>query len=169
MYEWLPYFRASTSSWDDPESGLYLEKKARKMDEFAFYCALSPVLGGGRTETVGLGITARMYKIWRAAAELELSGDYYPITECRASAEDWYAAQFDDENKKAGFVLLIRNTCAEDDSYLLKMPCVHEGVTYTLTDRESGKERICTAEELIQGIKIDLPKRTGVIWFYTYR
>jgi hypothetical protein len=48
------------------------------------------------------------------------------------------------------------------------MPCVREGKTYTLTNRENGEELTYTAEKLAEGIEIELPKRTGVVYFYRY-
>lgn len=169
MFEWIPYFRAHTMSWDNPD-GTY-GKTERPIDEFAFHCALTPAI----TSTITcddteehFAIAAKMQELWREAAELEMSGDYYPITECRGDAHDWYAMQFDHEADGRGFVQVIRNILAEDDYYLLKMPCVREGKTYTLTNRENGEELTYTAEELAEGIEIELPKRTGVVYFYTY-
>ena len=170
MFEWIPYFRAHTMSWDNPD-GTY-GKTERPIDEFAFHCALTPAISSTITyddTEEHFAIAAKMHEIWRDAAELELRGDYYPITECRSDAHDWYAMQFDHEKEHRGFVQIIRNILAEDDSYLLKMPCVHEGKTYTLTNRENGEELTYTAGELVRGVKIRLPKRAGVIWFYTYR
>ena len=109
-----------------------------------------------------------MDSIWREAAELELSGDYYPISECRCDAHDWYAMQFDNYKERRGFIQAIRNTLSEEDSYLVKVPCVHQGKTYTLTDRESGMSMTISAEELSSGITVKLPKRTGIIYFYEF-
>ena len=169
MFEWIPYFRAHTMSWDNPD-GTY-GKTDKPADEFAFHCALTPAI----TSTVtyddteeNFSVAAKMHEIWREAAELEMCGDYYPITECRGDAHDWYAMQFDDERERRGFVQIIRNTLAEEESYLLKLPCVHDGAVYTLTDRESGKQLSYRADALSCGIEIALPKRTGVIYFYTY-
>ena len=169
MFEWIPYFRAHTMSWDNPD-GTY-GKTERPIDEFAFHCALTPAI----TSTVtyddteeNFSVAAKMHEIWREAAALEMCGDYYPITECRGDARDWYAMQFDDERERRGFVQIIRNTLAEEESYLLKLPCVHDGAVYTLTDRESGKQLSYRADALSCGIEIALPKRTGVVYFYTY-
>ena len=114
-------------------------------------------------------MASRMHKIWREAAELEMSGDYYPITKCRGDARDWYAMQFDHEEEKRGFVQVIRNTLAEEERYLLRLPCVCDGAAYTLCDRESGKSFTYSASELREGIEIILSRRIAVINFYTYR
>ena len=169
MFEWMPYFRAHNMSWDN-EDGTY-SKTQREVDEFAFHCALTPALTSMYTyddtdEHYAIGL--KMDEIWREAAEIELSGDYYPITECRADAHDWYAMQFDDPVRRRGFVQAIRNTLAEEESFILKLPCVHGGAVYTLVDKESGKTLTLSANELKDGLTVSLPKRSGVVYFYNY-
>ena len=170
MFEWIPYFRAHTMSWDTPD-GTY-GKADKPADEFAFHCAMTPAISSTVTyddTDERFELATKMHKIWREAAELELSGDYYPISECRCDPRDWYAMQFDNEQEKRGFVQAIRNTLAEDETYLLKLPCIHEGKTYTFVNRENGEELSFSSRELACGIEIKLPKRTGIIYFYTYR
>lgn len=170
MFEWIPYFRAHNMNWDNPENGSY-ENGGRPTDEFAFHCALAPSLTSMYTyddSEEHFEIGRKMDAIWRDAAEIELSGDYFPITECRCDPHDWYAMQFDDSDNNRGFVQAIRNTLAESDSFTVKLPGVHSGKVYTFTDRESGKSFKMNADELANGICIHLPKRTGVIYFYEY-
>ena len=170
MFEWIPYFRAHNMNWDNAENGSY-ENGGRPTDEFAFHCALSPSLTSMYTyddSEESFEIGRKMDAIWREAAEIELNGDYFPITECRCDAHDWYAMQFDDGDNARGFVQAIRNTLAEDESFLLRFPCLHKGKTYTFTDRQSGESFSISAEELTKGLTITLPKRTGVIYFYEY-
>jgi hypothetical protein len=45
---------------------------------------------------------------------------------------------------------------------------LHEGATYTLTDRESGEVITLSSAELAAGFTFTLPKRTGRIYFYEY-
>lgn len=170
MFEWIPYFRAHNMNWDNAENGSY-ENGGRPTDEFAFHCALAPALTSMYTyddSEEHFEIGRKMDAIWRAAAEIELSGDYFPITECRCDPHDWYAMQFDDSGNSLGFVQAIRNTLAENDSFTVKLPCIHSGKVYTFTDRESGESFKMNADELANGINISLPKRTGVIYFYKY-
>ena len=101
-------------------------------------------------------------------AELELCGDYFPMTECRCDPKDFYAMQFDEPTTRRGFVQIIRNTQTPEDTYLVKLPCIHEGATYTMVDRQSGITRTFTADTLKAGFTITLPLRTGVILFYQY-
>ena len=171
MFEWIPYFRAHNMNWDNAEDGSY-EKGGRPTDVFAFHCALAPSLTSMYTyndSEENFEIGRKMDVIWRKAAEIELSGDYYPITECRCDPHDWYAMQFDDAKTGRGFAQAIRNTLAEDESFLLVLPCIHDNMTYTLTDSENGNRFSMSADELKEGIKISLPKRTGVVYFYEYK
>ncbi|MBQ9071435.1 MAG: alpha-galactosidase [Clostridia bacterium] len=172
MFEWIPYFRAHNMSWDNPETGTYESKKQRPADEFSFHCALTPSLTSLYTyddTEEHFEIGRKMNAIWREAAELELSGDYYPISECRCDAHDWYSMQFDNPVEQKGFLQAIRNTLSEDGTYTLIPPCVHEGKTYILTDRESGNTLTLTAETFAKGIEIALPKRSGIVYFYEYK
>ena len=170
MFEWIPYFRAHNMNWDNAENGTY-ENGGRPTDRFAFHCALTPALTSMFTyddSEENFAIGREMDEIWREAAELELKGDYYPISECRCDPHDWYAMQFDYETECRGFVQAIRNTLAEGESYTLNIPCIHAGKTYTLTDRESGNTIKLSAEELAKGLTVSLPKRTGIIYFYEF-
>lgn len=175
MFEWIPYFRAHNMNWDNVEDGTYKDvhsmPNTRPTDEFAFQCALAPALTSMYTyddseEHFEIGRT--MDEIWREAAELELCGDYYPMTECRRDAHDWYAMQFDDPVERRGFVQVIRNTLVETESFTVKMPCVHANATYTLTDKRSGNVQTFTSDELTAGFDISLPKRAGKVLFYQY-
>jgi hypothetical protein len=103
-----------------------------------------------------------MQSLWRKVAEIELEGDYYPITECRGSAEDWYAMQFDDAEKRRGFVQIIRNADAEADSFNLVLPCIEDGAKYVTSVGEFD------SEELRKGIEIKLGKREAKVIIYRY-
>ncbi len=169
MFEWIPYFRAHNMNWDDPETGSYERIVYGKPDEFAFMCALAPSLTSmieyyAEDKKMDLGI--RMEKIWREAAGLELSGDYYPMTECRGDAHDWYAMQFDDQAKHKGFVQVIRNTLVDDDSFVVRMPQIEDGKTYEFTDRVTGAVRRIPSDMLKLGFEMKLEKRKGVVLFY---
>ena len=171
MFEWIPYFRSHSTSWDDPETGSYEAKKGRELDEFAFYTALAPALSSTVTyddTEEHFALSMKMHKIWREAAELELKGDYYPITECRCDSHDWYAMQFDYGEEKRGFIHVIRNVLAENDSLIVVPPCVRDGMTYTFTDRDRGCVVTLSAEELKNGLTVELPKRSGAVYFYTF-
>ncbi len=170
MFEWIPYFRAHNMNWDNAQTGLY-ENGGRPTDVFSFHCALAPSLTSMITyndseEMFEMG--RRMDDIWREAAEIELSGDYYPMTECRLDASDYYAMQFDDPDSHRGFVQVIRNTQVKENFYTVTLPCVHQNALYTLTDYQTGQCLTKTSKELSEGFTVALEPRSGVIYFYTY-
>ncbi len=170
MFEWIPYFRAHNQNWDNPADGSYVGG-GRPTDEYAYHCALTPAM----TEMLHYRESEEMYAqarrmipIWRAAAELELTGDFFPLTECRCDPKDFYAMQFDEPTTRRGFVQIIRNTQTPEDTFLVKLPCIHDGATYTMVDRQTGNTRILSSETLHAGFTVTLPLRTGVILFYEY-
>lgn len=165
MFAWIPYFRAHNMSWDMPD-GTYGGGDHPVPDEFAYENAMAPSLTDMLHYTAGeadYDRAKRMQALWRRAAHMELSCDYYPLTETDADAHDWYAMQFD--GTAEGFVQVIRNTLVEDDTATFPMH-VEDGATYTFTD-ENGDTFVKTAAQLAGGFTVSLPRRTGRIWFYT--
>ncbi len=167
MFEWIPYFRAHNMSWDNDEGGY--EGGGKPVDCYAFHCAMAPALTNmtffdGPDEEFELASV--MVPIWRRAAELELRGDYYPLTECRKDPHDWYAMQFDDPESGDGFVQLIRNTQAEEDSFELHMMVRDPEAVYFFENMETGDIMQLTGEQLQAGFKVSLSKREGIVWFY---
>jgi alpha-galactosidase len=166
MFEWMPYFRAHTMSWD--RHGVYCDWDMQPADKFAFHCAMAPAI----TELIEYYDNDEMFEvgremtpIWRRAAELMISGDYYPLTECRKSPEDYYAMQFDDPAEKKGFLQVIRNIQCAEDSFTV-MPFAEENETYEFEDMETGEKFTLSGKDFAKGYTVNLPKRTGRIWFY---
>lgn len=169
MFEWIPYFRAHTLNFDDgtvdqPSSGQY--NTSCPTDRYAYHCAMAPAITvmTDRNDTERFALTREMNAIWRRAAELELSCDYIPLTECRRSAEDWYAMQFDSPERGEGFFQAIRNTLSPDESFTLHLR-VDEDALYELEEPESGR-RFSVSGKALASFTVTLPKRCGVIYFY---
>lgn len=165
MFTWIPYFRAHNMSWDKPD-GTYGGGDHPIPDAFAYENAMAPALTDMLHYTApkdAYETAQRMQALWRRAAMLELTCDYYPLTETRADPHDWYAMQFDGD--KEGFVQVIRNTLVEEESITLALH-TEEGLTYTFTD-EDGNLFERTSDMLRNGFTVTLPRRTGRIWFYT--
>ncbi len=165
MHEWIPYFRSHNMTWDSSlcEEGVYAPN-----DEFSFQNAMVPAVTSMiwyNASDAEFKIGIRMGKIWRKAADIMLSGDYYPLTECRKDYHDWYAVQFDDTDNRRGYVQFIRNTLAEEESYTAKI-YLTDGAVYHFTDAVTGETFTKTAEELKCGLTVELPKRCGTVLFY---
>ena len=168
LFEWIPYFRAHNMSWDNPD-GTYGGAN-NPVDEFAFQCAMAPALTSMTSylaDDAAFAVDRKMVPVWRAAAEIMLRGDYYPLTECRKDPADWYAMQFDDSDAGDGFVQVVRNTRVTEDTCHVQMH-TEPGKTYTFTDRLTGNSFAKTAEELADGLDVTLDKRSGVVLFYVY-
>lgn len=95
------------------------------------------------------------------------SGDYYPLSECRKSEEDYYAMQFDDPERCCGFIQAVRNTRAREDSFTVT-PFVVKEAEYTFENPESGELFKISGEKLAQGFTVNIPIRSGAIWFYKF-
>ncbi len=167
MFEWIPYFRAHNYNWDEP-NGDY-NGQSHGIDDFGYHNALAPCVTSmieyyDSDETFAVG--RRFHPVWRKAAKLELSCDYYPLTECRENTADWYAMQFDGETE--GFVQIIRNVRVTGDRITLTNLHIDESKTYTFTD-ELGKRSFTVSGSRLaaEGFSDVLPHRSGVVWFYT--
>lgn len=165
MFEWVPYFRAHTKSWDNAE-GNYCGID-RPTDEFAFQNAMTPAITCMVEWNDGeelYAVARRMLPVWRRVAEMELSCDYYPLTPCRKDPADWYAMQFDGERE--GFLQLIRNVQVRTDSVTV-FPHADVTKTYVFTDPVAKRSFTMSGAELAaEGFTDKLEKRSGVIWTY---
>ena len=167
MFEWIPYFRAHSQNWDEP-GGTY-NGRPHGIDDFGYQNALTPALTSmiefyHPDELYAVG--RRFHPVWRKAARLEMTCDYYPLTECRKSTEDWYAMQFDGETE--GFVQIIRNVRVKADCITLQNLHIDETKTYTFTDELGHRAFTVSGAKLAaEGFSDSLPPRSGVIWFYT--
>lgn len=82
MFAWIPYFRAHNMNWDNPETGAY-DSENRPADHYAAMApALTDMLEWDADEEA-FALARQMQPIWRRAAGMMLSCDYYPLTECR--------------------------------------------------------------------------------------
>ena len=167
MFEWMPYFRAHTMNWDNAE-GDYVNG-GKPVDNFAYQNALAPAVTSmfeyyDPQEKIDIGI--RFEPVWRRAADIMLHGDYYPLTECKKDNTMFYAMQFDDPDRRIGFIQVIRNTKVAEDSITLH-PKFGAG-EYTFENMETGETKVMQGFGLENGFTVTLPPRSGVIWFYRY-
>ena len=166
MFEWIPYFRAHNMNWCGAD-GLY-DRTSRKPDRYSYYAAMAPSL----TDMTAWDATAKefalareMQAIWRKAAQLMLGTDYYPLTECRKSADDFYAAQFHDTQNGRGMLHLLNGATATESRFTVRLKGLDADASYHLTASEGG-ELTCTGRELMAGFAVTMPQKTGNIWFY---
>ena len=166
MFEWIPYFRAHNYNWDLPD-GTYGGAN-NGIDEFGYQNAVTPAVTSmiefyHPDEIYEVG--RRFHPIWRKAAGLELTYDYYPLTVCRKDASDMYAMQFDGDNE--GFIQIIRNVQVEQGQITLKNLHLDPSKSYIFTDELNGRTFTEEGKVLAEkGFSDVLSPRSGVIWFY---
>jgi len=169
MFEWIPYFRAHTMSWDQPD-GTYQNTDMRETDEFSFHCALAPsvtVMTKYDADDSEFEAVKGFEPVWRRTTEYMLGGDYYPLTECNGDSSDWYAMRFEDSENRRGFIQVIRNINAKEDSITIDLRMPKEVQSMTTEGARTGETRVLVRDQ-IENFKVELPKRSGKIWYYTY-
>ena len=168
MFEWIPYFRAHNMSWDDPVTGEYT-KPGRPADAYSYYVAMAPCMTDMTpydADEERFALARKMQAIWRRASALMLTGDFYPLTECRESARDFFAVQFHDPETGRGMVEIVSNNANPDERFTVRFAGLEPGARYLLTNAETGARRELTAEEMASGVEYALPRRSGLIDFY---
>ena len=171
LFEWIPYFKGQNCiDWNDEYGHYEAKKTGQRQTAFTYYAALGPMIslrvfnvGSSQTDLERIELAKHMLSIWRRAAKLMLSGDYYPLTDTPYTEYEWYADQFDSDNE--GYILFLRNTCAKAES-LTVYPFLDENATYVFENSETKEKFTMTGEEAVKGITLSLCKRCGTILFY---
>jgi len=167
MFEWIPYFRAHNQNWC-AEDGSY-DGKNRLPDRYSYYAAMTPALTDITecdADGEAIALAREMQAIWREAAGHMIGTDYYPLTQCRKSSDDFYAAQFHDPAAQRGMLHLLNGSTAKETRFTVQLRAVEPGLRYRIRSAEQEREWVCTGAELRDGATVYLEKRTGDVWFY---
>ena len=166
LFEWLPYFKEVSLSWD-------LEGQARfdkRVDSYSYHCGLGPMIIPCidiRRDDYDFDLMKRLLGIWRRAAELMLNGDYYALTPRHRTAEKWVVRQFDCQEQGRGFIQGIRLPACPDESLVVHPKGLRPDARYLFENPESGETRELSGLTVQRdGFTFALPKREGSIWFY---
>lgn len=166
LFEWLPYFKEVTLSWD-------LEGQAKhdhREDSFSYHCGLGPMIMPCldiRRDDYDYDLIRKMLGIWRRAAELMLNGDYYPLTPIHRTPEKWVARQFDCPEEGRGFIQAIRLPACLDEMLVVHPQALRADTVYLLENPETGERRERAGRALREdGFTFALPRRQGAVWFY---
>jgi len=168
MFMWIPYFRAHNMNWLNRETGEY-GKASFPPDRYSYFCAMTPALTDlleHDADESAFALAREMQSIWRKAADIMLNADYYPLTDCRKSAADYYAVQFHNPDTESGFIEIIRNNRAQDDTFTAVFHQLDKDSVYHLTCAESGERMSITGEALMKGVSFSLSPASGKIYFY---
>jgi len=169
LFEWLPYFKEVTLSWDLDGSARY----DRRVDSFSYHCGLGPMMIPCidiRRDDYDYDLMKRMIGIWRRAAGLMLNGDYYPLTPIHRTPEKWVARQFDCPETGRGFIQGIRLPACVQERLVVYPRGIRPDAVYLLENPETGETKEVAGHVLEQaGFTFTVPKRQGAIWFYRVR
>lgn len=166
LFEWIPYFKEVTLSWD--EYGV--ERFDRKIDSFSYHCALAAMLFAAidiRRGDYDIPLALQLSEMWRRVAPFLLYGDYYPLTPFHKSAGAWVSWQFDRPETGGGFIQAIRLQECPAESFTARLKGLDPAAQYQLENPESGETRQVSGADLMEkGLTFELPRRSGSIWLY---
>ena len=166
MYEWIPYFKESTLSWDRGGP----DRFDSQVDSYSFHCGMAAMLFATvdiRRDDYDFALARKMIDVWRRASRFLLFGDYYPHTPFHKDASQWVAWQFDQPEASEGFVQGVRLPAAKEETLTVHLNGLRPDTSYTFTNAETGESRLVSGEALTRdGFTLALPPRSGVIWFY---
>jgi len=177
LYEWIPYFKEWTLSWDiSPEKIPVLPdadgnaKFDYLVDSYSYHCGMAPMLHAAldiRRDDYDYALVGKMIGIWRKAADLLLYGDYYAHTPFHHSAEEWVAWQFDCPETGCGLIQGIRLPKCPAGTITVHPKGTRPDAMYFFENPETDETRNIFGADLIHnGFTFALPKRSGAIWFY---
>lgn len=166
MFEWIPYFKEFTLSWDVCPPGRF----DCRVDSFSFHCGMAAMLFPTldiRRDDYDYVLAKKMIDVWRKASELFLYGDYYQHTPFHHSAKEWVAWQFDNPEKGSGIIQAIRLQESSEESITVYPKAIQKDTMYFFDNFETGETKRISSEILIhKGFEISLPPRNGAVWHY---
>ncbi|MCX7803724.1 MAG: alpha-galactosidase, partial [Planctomycetota bacterium] len=166
LFQWLPYFKEVTLSWDLKGEHRY----DHEVDRYSYHCGFGPMMIPCldiRRDDYDYGTVREMLRIWKRVAPLMLEGDYYALTPIHRSPEKWAARQFDRPEAGDGFVQAIRLPKAPEESMLVHPKGLRPDAIYVFENPESGETRRLRGDRaMAEGLVFSLPPREGAIWFY---
>lgn len=166
LFEWIPYFKECTLSWDIGGTARF----DHQVDSYSFHCGMAPMLFVTldiRRDDYDYPLARKMIAIWRKASDMILYGDYYPLTPFHRSAEKWVAWQFDRPEKGCGFFQGIRFPASLQEKLAIQPMGLCPDASYVFENAETSETRCISGEDLISnGFTFTLPARSRAIWFY---
>jgi len=166
LYEWIPYFKEFTLSWDLTGGSRF----DASVDPFAYYTAMAPMLFVTldiRRDDYDFELSRKLIAIWRNASQLLLFGDYYPLTPYHRDATQWVVRQFDEPTTGRGVIQAVRLPKNSEETFVARPKGVAPEARYIFESSDNGETVEVTGEKLqSEGFPIKLPQRGAVLWFY---
>ncbi|GMV37671.1 MAG: hypothetical protein AMXMBFR61_21790 [Fimbriimonadales bacterium] len=166
LYEWIPYFKDFTLSWDLTGGSRF----DASVDPFAYHTGMAPMLFVTldiRRDDYDFELSRKLIALWRKAAHLLVYGDYYALTPYHRDATQWVVRQFDEPTTGRGAIQAIRLPKSADESFVVRPKGVDAEARYVFENGNTG-ETVETEGQKLQseGFTITLPQRSAVLWFY---
>ena len=166
MFEWIPYFKECTLSWDVNGEDRY----DGRVDSFSFHCAMVPMIFPTidiKREDYDFAAFRKMIGVWRKVVDMVLHGDYYRHTPFHLDARKWVALQFDCPKKSCGLLQGIRLQDCEEETLTIQPDAIDAEELYSFENPETGERKEIAGADLVRdGFTFQLPKRSGAIWVY---
>jgi len=166
LYEWIPYFKEFTLSWDLKGNSRF----DHDVDSYSFHCGMAPMLFATldiRRDDYDFALAAKLIALWRKASDLILYGDYYSHTPFHKGAEKWVAWQFVDPETGRGLIQGIRLPATPEETLTIHPKALREDANYVFENTETGETKRIAGKTLIRdGFTFALAPRSGAIWFY---
>ena len=143
LFQWIPYFKEATLSWDQNPEG-YDGRFDRVIDSFSFHCGMAAMLFATsdiRRDDYDFALGRELIALWRRAAPLLLHGDYYPLTPFSRSGEEWVAWQFDRPQLGEGLLQAIRLPDCARETFTAYPTGLDPESEYLLENPETGEQR----------------------------
>jgi alpha-galactosidase len=166
LFEWIPYFKEVTCSWDlkTPDRWNHDE------DRFSYHCGIGPMMMPAidiKRDNYDYDLIREMIAIWKRAADMMIRGDYYPLTPIHRTPKEWVALQFDLPEESCGYVQGIHLPECPNDVLLVHPQGLVADAEYRFENAETHASIVAKGSAIASdGFRLESPKRSGVIWFY---
>lgn len=170
LYTWIPYFRGFNlcdervdGTYDYRSDSPYIPWKHD--DEFRILCSFAPMLTmvnfSADDVTEDEYENGRKYiELYKKIAPTVCTGDFYALTKFHKSRFKWTSWQFDKPEDGKGYIQVIRNNSAPDDTLTVR-PRLADG-TYTFRNVLTNETFTYNGGE----VTFAQPKRSVTFWEY---
>jgi len=176
---WIPFVRSWTQSWDKDNE--YYRHDDYYAPEPVSFDSFKMINGFGSLTFIGsvpeiqaceqqIPHLRRLMAIWKRFADLQLYGDFYPLTENHRDNTRWTAFQFHLPERDEGAFQVLRNNQSRDETLTVTPSGLCDDEEYLFENPETGESYSRSGMEINRnGITFRQPVRSGAIWFYRRR
>ena len=176
LHSWIPFTRGWTNSWDKDNEYYnhadYYAPETPSLDNFKLingFGSLTFFAGVADLKALESDVpyAKKLLGIWEKCAEMQLSGDFYALTENHRDNTKWTVFQFDCPEGEKGVFQALRNNQSKDESITVSPHGFCSCENYVFTNEETGESfELCGAHIQKSGVTFTQPVRSGAIWFY---